>query len=162
MFFTYLRRELRHRWRQATIIALGLALGIGLVVTVTALSRGVNRAQADVLHSLYGQDTAITVTKAPSSGSGGPGGFRFRTGGSVSRPKAGSKVSVDSLTSTALSAVPASDVASVARLNGVAAAAGGLTLNDTKVTFTIPSQSSGGGSGGFGGGDGSPGGGGGS
>jgi ABC-type antimicrobial peptide transport system permease subunit len=159
MFFTYLRRELRHRWRQATIIALGLALGIGLVVTVTALSRGVNRAQADVLHSLYGQDTAITVTKAPSFGSGGPGGFRFRTGGSGSRPKAGSKVSVDSLTSTALSAIPASDVASVARLNGVAAAAGGLTLNDTKLTFTIPSQSSGGGSGGFGGGGGSPGGG---
>jgi ABC-type antimicrobial peptide transport system permease subunit len=162
MFFTYLRRELRYRWRQATIIALGLALGIGLVVTVTALSRGVNRAQADVLHSLYGQDTAITVTKAPSFGSGGPGGFRFRTGGSGSRPKAGSKVSVDSLTSTALSAIPASDVASVARLNGVAAAAGGLTLNDTKLTFTIPSQSSGGGSGGFGGGGGSPGGGGGS
>jgi ABC-type antimicrobial peptide transport system permease subunit len=157
MFFTYLRRELRHRWRQATIIALGLALGIGLVVTVTALSRGVNRAQADVLHSLYGQDTAITVTKAPSFGSGGPG--RFRTGGSGSRPKAGSKVSVDSLTSTALSAIPASDVASVARLNGVAAAAGGLTLNGTKLTFTIPSQSSGGGSGGFGGGGGSSGGG---
>jgi putative ABC transport system permease protein len=116
------------------------------VVTVTALSRGVNRAQGEVLHSLYGQDTAITVTKAPSFGSGGPGGFRFRAGGSGSRPKAGSKVSVDSLTSTALSAIPATDVASVARLNGVAAAAGGLTLNDTKLTFT--SQSSGGGSGG--------------
>ena len=151
MFFTYLRRELRHRWRQATIIALGLALGIGLVVTVTALSRGVNRAQGEVLHSLYGQDTAITVTKAPSFGSGGRGGFRFRAGGSGSRPKAGSKVSVDSLTSTALSAIPASDVASVARLNGVAAAAGGLALNDTKLTFTIPSQSSGGGFGGGGG-----------
>jgi ABC-type antimicrobial peptide transport system permease subunit len=157
MFFTYLQRELRRRWRQSTIIALGLALGIGLVVTVTALSRGVNRAQGDVLHSLYGQDTAITVTKAPTFGSGGPGGFRFRAGGSGSRPKAGSKVSVDTLTSTALSAIPASDVAAVARLNGVAAAAGGLTLNDTKLTFTIPSQSSGSGFGGFGGGGGNPG-----
>jgi ABC-type antimicrobial peptide transport system permease subunit len=159
MFLTYLRRELRRRARQATIIALGLALGIGLVVTVTSLSRGVNRAQGEVLHSLYGQDTAITVTKAPSFGSGGPGGFRFRTGGSGSQPAAGSKVSVDSLTSTALSAIPASNVASVARLNGVAAAAGGLTLNDTKLTFTVPSQSSGGGFGGSGGGGGSPGGG---
>ncbi len=78
MFFTYLRRELRRRARSATIIALGLALGIGLVVTVTALSAGVSKAQGDVLHSLYGQDTAITVTKAPKFGSGGPGGFRFR------------------------------------------------------------------------------------
>jgi ABC-type antimicrobial peptide transport system permease subunit len=159
MFFTYLRRELRRRWRQATIIALGLAVGIGLVVTVTALSAGVSRAQGEVLHSLYGQDTAITVTKAPSFGSGGPGSFRFRAGSSGSRPAAGSKVSVDTLTSTALGTIPASDVASVARLNGVAAAAGGLTLNDTKFTFTIPSQSSGGGFGGFGGGGGRPGGG---
>ena len=159
MFFIYLRRELRRRWRQATIIALGLALGIGLVVTVTALSRGVNQAQGDVLHSLYGQDTAITVTKAPSLGSGGPGAFRFRTGSGGSRPAAGSKVSVDNLTSTALGTISASDVASVTRLNGVAAAAGGLTLNDTKLTFTIPSQSSGSGFGGFGGGGGSPGGG---
>jgi ABC-type lipoprotein release transport system permease subunit len=144
MFFTYLRRELRRRRRQAAIIVLGLALGIGLVVTVTALSGGVNRAQGEVLHSLYGQDTAITVTKAPAPGSGGPGAFRFRAGGSGSRPAAGSTVRVDNLTSTGLSAIPASDVASVARLNGVAAAAGGLTLNDTKLTFTIPSQSSGG------------------
>ena len=59
---------------------------------------------------------------------------------------------MDNLTSTALGAIPASDVASVAQLNGVAAAAGGLTLNDTKLTFTIPSQSSGGGFGGGGGG----------
>ncbi len=154
MFFTYLRRELRRRWRQATIIALGLALGIGLVVTVTALSAGVSQAQGEVLHSLYGQDTAITVAKAPSFGSGGPGSFRFRAGSSGSRPAAGSKVSVDTLTSTALGTIPASDVASVAKLNGVAAAAGGLTLNDTKLTFTIPSQSSGGGFGGFGGGGG--------
>ena len=43
------------------------------------------------------------------------------------------------------------EVGAVTRLNGVAAAAGGLTLNDTKLTFTIPSQSSGGGFGGGGG-----------
>lgn len=154
MFLTYMRRELRRRKRQTAIIALGLALGIGLVITVTAVSGGVNRAQGDVLHSLYGQDTAITVTKAPSFGSGGPGGFRFPAGGNGSRPSAGTKVSVDNLTSTALGTIAATEVATVTRLNGVAAAAGGLTLNDTKLSFTIPSQSSGGG---FGGGGGSPG-----
>jgi hypothetical protein len=40
LFFTYLRRELRHRMRQTVVTAAGLALGIGLVITVTALSSG--------------------------------------------------------------------------------------------------------------------------
>ena len=81
MFFTYLGRELRRRARQASIIAIGLALGIGLVITVTALSSGVKSAQSEVLHSLYGQDTDITVTKAPAEGSfSAGGGARFRFG----------------------------------------------------------------------------------
>jgi hypothetical protein len=37
-FFTYLRRELRRRMRQAVVTAAGPALGIGLVITVIALS----------------------------------------------------------------------------------------------------------------------------
>jgi putative ABC transport system permease protein len=158
MFFTYTRRELRRRARQASIIALGLALGIGLVITVTALSAGVKNAQGEVLHSLYGQDTDITVTKAPKLGSFfAGGGARFRFGGSTSgkRPKAGSKITIDNLTSTGLTALPASDATSAARLTDVAAAAGGLTLTDTKDSITIPSTSGGnGGFGGFGGGTG--------
>jgi putative ABC transport system permease protein len=162
MFVTYLRRELRRRARQASIIALGLALGIGLVITVTALSSGVKNAQGDVLHTLYGQDTDITVTKEPKAGSffGGGGAVRFHVPGSSSsssgkRPKAGTKISVDTLSSTGLSTLPDSDVTAVSKLSNVAAAAGGLTLNDTKTTFTIPSQSSsGGGFGGSGGGGG--------
>ena len=66
MFFTYLRRELRRRMRQAILIAFGLAVGIGLVITVTALSTGVRNAQSTVLHSLYGVGTDVTVTKAPA------------------------------------------------------------------------------------------------
>jgi ABC-type antimicrobial peptide transport system permease subunit len=158
MFFTYTRRELRRRARQASIIALGLALGIGLVITVTALSSGVKNAQGEVLHSLYGQDTDITVTKAPKAGSFfAGGGARFNFGGSSSgkRPKAGTKVTIDNLTSTGLSTLPSTDVTSAARLSNVAAAAGGLTLNDTKDSITIPNtSSSGGGFGGFGGGGG--------
>ncbi len=71
MFVTYLRRELRRRMRQAVFIALGLALGIGLVITVTAASAGVSAAQGEVLHSLYGVGTDITVTRAPAPGAGG-------------------------------------------------------------------------------------------
>jgi putative ABC transport system permease protein len=154
MFLTYLRRELRRRARQASIIALGLALGIGLVITVTALSSGVKDAQGDVLHSLYGQDTDITVTKTPTRGSGfAGGGFRFGLGGGSSgtRPKAGTTVDVDTLSSTGLGTLPDSDVTAVSKLSNVAAVAGSLSLNDTKLTFTIPSQTSGGG---FGGGSG--------
>lgn len=44
-FLTYLRLELRHRMRQAVVIAAGLAVGVALVITVTALSSGVRSAQ---------------------------------------------------------------------------------------------------------------------
>ena len=59
-------------------MAIGLALGVGLVITVTAAASGVKTAQSQVLHSLYGVGTDITVTKTATPGSGGP----FRFGGS--------------------------------------------------------------------------------
>jgi ABC-type antimicrobial peptide transport system permease subunit len=155
MFFTYLSRELRRRARQASIIALGLALGIGLVITVIALSSGVKNAQGEVLHSLYGLNTDISVTKAPAQGSfgGGPGAFFRIGGGSGTQPKAGQKITVDNLTSAGHGTLGAGDVTSVAKLHNVAAAAGGLTLTEVKDTITIPKFSASGG-GGFGGGGG--------
>jgi ABC-type lipoprotein release transport system permease subunit len=153
MFLTYLTRELRRRARQASIIALGLALGIGLVITVTALSSGVKNAQGEVLHSLYGQDTDITVTKAPTAGSFAPGSFGFRGAfGTGSRPAAGTKINVDTLHGAGLGTMTDANVAAVAKIQHVAAAAGGLTLTDTKITGTIPAINFSGGSGGSGGG----------
>jgi putative ABC transport system permease protein len=162
MFWTYLGRELRRRARQASIIALGLALGIGLVITVTALSSGVKNAQGEVLHSLYGQNTDITVTKAPTAGSGGPGSFGFRGAfGTQQRPAAGTTIDVDTLRSFGLGTMTTANLTSVTGLHDVAAAAGGLTLNDTKITGQIPAiNSSGGGGLGPGGGGGGGGGGG--
>ena len=64
MFFTYVFRELRRRHRQALLTALGLAVGVALVVAVTAYAAGVGKAQDQVLQSLYGVGTDITV---PSS-----------------------------------------------------------------------------------------------
>jgi ABC-type antimicrobial peptide transport system permease subunit len=76
--------------RQAIIVAVGLALGIGLVIVVTAVSSGVKNAQASVLHALYGQGTDITVTKTPTQGTGTPGSFGFRgQTGTQTRPAAG-------------------------------------------------------------------------
>ncbi|HMD93495.1 MAG TPA: ABC transporter permease [Trebonia sp.] len=159
MFFTYLWRELRRRMRQAIFIAVGLALGIGLVITVTAASAGVKNAQSSVLHSLYGVGTDITVTKAPAAGTGSGGfGFGFRQAiGTGTRPKAGTKLDNNTLTSDAtLASISSSDVTNVAKLSDVAAAAGGLTLTDRTVTGTVPAInfSGGGGGGGFGGGGG--------
>jgi putative ABC transport system permease protein len=62
MLGSYLWSELRHRTRQAVLIALGLALGVGLVVTVSAASVGVNKAETEVLSGLYGIGTDITVS----------------------------------------------------------------------------------------------------
>jgi len=143
-FITYLRRELRRRMRQAVLIALGLALGIGLVVTVTAASAGVKKAQADVLKSLYGVGTDITVTgkapKAPTPGSApakgatqiqvGPGGAKICQNGKCEN--AAGKT-IDHLTPGNYGPINHSKVAEVARLKDVAAAAGGLVLTDMGV-----------------------------
>jgi ABC-type antimicrobial peptide transport system permease subunit len=158
MFLTYLRRELRRRMRQAIIVAVGLALGIGLVIVVTAVSSGVKNAQASVLHALYGEGTDITVTKAPTAGTGGGAfGFRGQTG-TRTRPAAGTTIDIDTLRGGGLGTISSSSVTTVSKLNGVAAAAGGLTLTDTKITGKIPAINSS--TGGFGGGGGGGGGGG--
>jgi ABC-type antimicrobial peptide transport system permease subunit len=146
VFFTYLGRELRRRMRQAVFIALGLAVGIGLVITVTAASSGVKNAQGTVLHSLYGVGTDITVTKAPSRGAGGPFGFRVgRARTSASRPKAGEKFSRNFLSPGSLGTLSASSVTKIARTKDVAAAAGALSATDLTISGTIPTSSSNGG-----------------
>jgi len=143
-FLTYVRRELRRRMRQAVFIALGLALGIGLVITVSAASAGVKKAQADVLKSLYGVGTDITVTgkapKPPSTGGPPPGGAqRFRIGpGGASICQNGKchnagGQTIEKLASVNYQPIRQSEVAAIRRLSGVAAAVGGLTLSDTGV-----------------------------
>jgi putative ABC transport system permease protein len=153
MFFvTYLRRELRRRMRQAIFIALGLAIGVGLVVTVAAASAGVRKAEAGVLSALYGVGTDVTVTGAmpgpPKQGSTskrnqnnenavyfmlGPNGQPEICSGNGKCTSAAGKT-VDTL-STSYSGISASKVAEVARLRGVAAAAGGITFTDSTGTF---------------------------
>jgi len=145
MFFvTYLRRELRRRMRQATFIALGLALGIGLVITVTAASAGVRKAQSQVLKSLYGVGTDITVTgKAPkplAQGSRPPKGsqtFQIGPGGAqmCSNGKCHSAAgqTIDHLGSDSYSPISESKVAAIAKLRHVKAVAGGLALTDTSI-----------------------------
>ena len=143
MFVVYLLRELRRRARQALFIALGLAVGVGLVISVTAASAGVKTAQHKVLQSLYGVGTDITVTSSPTADQGGPFGFRVRSGqGDQQRPKAGTAFSRDDLHSDRLGTVAASSVDSIAAMAGVSAATGVLTLTDTHVSGKVPNASS--------------------
>jgi putative ABC transport system permease protein len=132
-YFTYLRRELQRRMRQAVVTALGLALGIGLVITVTAVSSGVRDAQGKVLGALFGVGTDITVTTPTTpAGAAGPGGG---IGGFTPKPYA---QHTDSLSSPTQGMLDVSAVAAVARLHDVNAAAGGLVL--TEIKATIPGE----------------------
>src|SRR6266568_310176 len=135
-FITYLRRELRRRIRQAVLIALGLAVGIGLVLTVTAASAGVKKAQADVLSSLYGVGTDVTVTGKPpeplTPGSRPPGGAQVCTNGTCHKA-AGQ--TINNLGSGGYSPFSQSAITSVASLRHVTAAAGGLTLSENRITL---------------------------
>jgi len=152
-FLRYLGRELGHRARQATVIALGLALGIGLVIVVSAAATGVKNAQASVLHSLYGVGTDITVTQAPSAGSGLPGRHQFSLGIQGGAPgqkptvcvngkcKSGAQT-IDNLTSLGSNGpVSYSDIAKIEKLAHVAAVAGGLALTDNRISITSTSAS---------------------
>jgi ABC-type antimicrobial peptide transport system permease subunit len=142
MYFTYLRRELRRRLRQVLVVAAGLAIGIGLVMTVSSASAGVKSAQGEVLHSLYGVGTDITVTKAATAGSGGAQHFNFAGGG---KPSAGAHVARETLRPTpGQTTLPSSDVATVASLPGASGATGGLVLSATSFSGTIPSPPEGG------------------
>ena len=77
-YFRYLRNELVRRRTRTILTLLGLGLGVALVVAITSLSRGLDRAQKKTLNPLAGIGTDLTVTLQPQQdqggGFGGPGG----------------------------------------------------------------------------------------
>ncbi|WP_141204658.1 ABC transporter permease [Streptomyces griseorubiginosus] len=159
MFGIYLKRELGRRKKAALVIALGLALGIALVITVDSVSAGMTQAQDKVLKSLYGLGTDMTVTKtrsAPTSGSSGRPNFQF----DASSNGSDTTQSSDRVMTQGGQALASSVVTEVAQQKGVANAVGALTLNVTKVdgSFTQGKAQSSGGNSGSGGGQGGPGG----
>jgi ABC-type antimicrobial peptide transport system permease subunit len=60
---TYVARELRRRSGRTALTALGLALGVGLVIGIIGVSQGLDEAQADVLAPLQSVGTDILVTR---------------------------------------------------------------------------------------------------
>lgn len=140
MFFTYIYRELRRRHRQALLTALGLAVGVGLVVAVTAYAGGVSKAQDTVLHSLYGVGTDITVTQTAKLSQGGPQSFGMNPGSQSKQGKAFSRAAIRS--APGQRSLAATKVTRIASLGGVKQAVGGLTLTSMNVSGKFAQASS--------------------
>jgi ABC-type lipoprotein release transport system permease subunit len=159
-YIRYLGAELRRRRGRTALTALGLAVGVGLVVIVGALSKGLDDAQAEVLEPLTGVGTDVAVSRPivvpkrddPAGASGDPftqlsprerrqllrenrghdAAFNFSELG-----EPGERFSEESLLTTKLS-LPISAVAKLRALAGAKDAAGSLTLRALLVEGTVP------------------------
>jgi putative ABC transport system permease protein len=82
MFYVrYLRNELVRRRARTILTLLGLGLGVALVIAISSISSGLDRAQHKTLDPLAGIGTDLTVTLTPNqdqgvgfAGPSGPGG----------------------------------------------------------------------------------------
>jgi len=139
-YLRYMLSELRRRRGRTVLTALGLGVGVGLVVTASALSSGLDDAQAKVLKPVMGVGTDMTVTRSVRlNRPPGPGGRLVLPG---NRGKAGTHFSRDAFVPGPQQTFRASRVREVAALSGVRAAAGGLTLTSIHVEGTVPQPSS--------------------
>lgn len=140
MFLTYLRRELSGRKRQTTIIAIGMGLAISLVILVNALSVGVRSAQSQVLESIYGVGTDITVTGTPTAPSADGGHQEFAFGAGDGATANGTQsISTSHLGLPPFSASLSSDaLTTIAATAGVKAAAGVLSLENISFNGQLP------------------------
>jgi putative ABC transport system permease protein len=141
MFFTYLFRELRRRSRQALVVVVGLALAIGLVITVTAASSGVRSAQSSVLHSLYGVGTDLTVTQNAANGTGQP--HVFKLNGTPGEGKSSTTNTDTVVSQPGQGTIASSALSRIAHLAGVRSVAASLSALDIKLNGTL-SESQGG------------------
>src|ERR671919_686746 len=157
-YLQYLYAELRRRPGRTALTALGLAVGVGLVVIVGALSAGLDDAQNDVLEPLTGVGTDLSVSRpiAVPAGDGSASGSPFgqlspREQRQLARENKGHDAAFDyselgdpgdpfsreTLLTTNLS-VPAAEVAEIRELDGVGDASGSLTLRALLVEGEVP------------------------
>jgi putative ABC transport system permease protein len=159
-YLRYIVSELRRRKGRTFLTALGLGVGVGLVVTVAALSSGLDKAQGEVLKPLTGVGTDLSVSRPirveqNGEGQGGPGPFgnlseeeqrqlRRENGGGrfglSDLGAAGEKFSRTNFMSTTELSFPESKASDVAGLDGTNVVAAGLTLNMVQISGTVPKQ----------------------
>jgi putative ABC transport system permease protein len=138
----YVLRELSRRRVRTLLTVAGLGLGVALVITISGLSRGLDRAQKTALNPLSGIGTDLTVTRGVQTDNsgfgGGPGGGGnfgdvIRSNQSVLTDlsklgKPGQHFVHDFFLPGTQLTFPTSQGASVSKLSGVAASAQGLLL----------------------------------
>lgn len=160
----YAIAELRRRRGRTVLTVLGLAVGVGLVATVTALSAGLDDAQSEVLEPLTGVGTDMTVTRplrleptgAPADG--GPGaGLSDEEREQLQRENGGDRLdfselgepgesfSVDRFTSGPQLSFSTAEAKEIGALDGVEAVGRGLTLSLVHIEGEVPSADQGGG-----------------
>ena len=152
-FLSYAWSELRRRRGRTLLTAIGLGIGVGLVVAVNALSAGLDEAQDKVLEPLTGVGTDMTVTRPLNRSEGGGFGgqglsaeerdqLRDEVGpGRLDLDETGEpgeKFTRTNFVSAAQLSFGAGEVGELAALDGVADAAGSLTLNAVTVSGTVP------------------------
>jgi ABC-type antimicrobial peptide transport system permease subunit len=162
-YLRYIAAELRRRRSRTLLTSLGLAIGVGMVTIVVALSDGLDDAQSQVLAPLTGIGTDLSVTRPILiSGKGsdqnvrlGPGGAvlsgkerreLLRENGNVHAmlPKAGelapgTRFSRSFFVSTTLS-FPEAETRRVAAVAGVKDVAPVLTVNLVTLSGAAPRQ----------------------
>ena len=147
-YLTYLHRELRRRLGRTVLTVLGLAVGVSLVVLVSALSTGLDRAQHKILNPLAKVGTDLVVSRPVDVPLAGAGGNAAVVGG-VNDNEVNSLVDENqSLFQTDFSKLgkpgstferelflpatqltfPDTEIAKIAKLDGVDEVAGALTL----------------------------------
>jgi ABC-type antimicrobial peptide transport system permease subunit len=158
-YLRYIAAELRRRRGRTIITSLGLAVGVGMVATVVALSNGLDDAQSQVLEPLTGVGTDMSVARPIVVIGAGDGEQEFSAGGPLSASEQqrlhdenrdfsfdfsaygapGDEFTTRELVSADLS-FPAEEADGVARLNGVAAVGRALTLTQLTISGTVPAE----------------------
>jgi ABC-type antimicrobial peptide transport system permease subunit len=161
-YLSYLRSELTRRKSRTILTLLGLAIGVALVIVISSLSRGLDRAQGKALNPLSSIGTDLTVTLAPQTDTGGGGfgggGGGFGGGGGGGFGGAGQTLAANQSALTDLSKLgkpgahfdhtfllpgtqltfPQSQASQIASLSGVSAVSAGLVLSAVHQDGTVP------------------------
>ena len=152
-FLSYMLAELRRRRGRTILTALGLGVGVALVVVVNAVSSGLDDAQQQVLAPLTGVGTDMSVTRPIVVSEDGQGAFgdlseaeqdRLRQqrgngpGLNLRDREPGSTFSEDTFRATSQLSFSTAQVAKIAAIDGVSGAAGVLTLTAAHVYGTVP------------------------
>ena len=145
-YLRYLRSELVGRRTRTVLTLVGLALGVALVITISGLARGLDRAQKTALDPLSTIGTDLTVTLSPQQDTGG---FGRGGGGEVVQAnqsavtdlsklgKPGTQFVHDFLPGTQLT-FPQKQTAKIASLPGVASISNGLVLSAVHQEGVVP------------------------